>query len=104
MPTKIFTKRESGSVGIAGKEYPIVDGAVDVPDEAVAVLVGSHGFTTSPESEEKSDKDEAPDLATFTKGQLIEAAVDVGAEVKSSMTKDEIYAIVKPLWDAKKAA
>lgn len=102
MPTKLYTTKTGGTVGHGGKEYPIVDGTVDVPDDAVPALVESHGFTKEP----PKDAPEAPekfDLAAQTKNQLIELGVELGAELKSNMTKDEIFALVKPLWEAKQA-
>ena len=102
MPTTSYTKREGSTVGFGGKEYPIVDGAVSVPDDAVPALLESHGFTATP----PKDAPEAPekfDLALLTKNQLIETGVELGAELKSNMTKDEIFALVKPLWEAKQA-
>ena len=56
MPTKLYTTKTGGTVGHGGKEYPIVEGAVDVPDEAVPALVESHGFTKTP----AKDAPEAP--------------------------------------------
>ena len=63
MPSKLFTKQVSGSVGFKGKEYPIKDGVVEVPDEAVETLVESHGFSKTEiedEGEPLAKTDEKP--------------------------------------------
>jgi len=43
----IATPQGTTSVSHDGREYPVVSGTVSVPDEAVAVLIDSHGFTLS---------------------------------------------------------
>lgn len=103
MPTTIYTKKADSELSYGGKTYEIKDGAVSVPDDAVDTLVESFGFTTEP-SEGAAEEEKAFDLAAATKNQLIELGVELGAEVKGSMTKDEIFAVVKPLWEAKQAA
>lgn len=104
MPTTIYTTKPIGSVGYKGKEYPVTDGEVDVPDEAVDTLMEAHGFTKEPVAVDGEDEGKF-DVAALTKNQLIALNFDekLGAELKQSMTKDEIFAIVKPLWDAKLA-
>ena len=44
---KMATKSGAGSISFDGVEYPVVDGVVDVPDEAAVELV-SHGFEYAP--------------------------------------------------------
>lgn len=104
MPTTIYTTKPIGSVSYAGKEYPVEDGEANVPDDAVDMLMEAHGFTKEPQPVD-GEEEEKFDLATLTKNQLIALNFDetLGAELKQSMTKDEIYTIVKPLWDAKLA-
>lgn len=45
MPTTIYTKQSIKQVSHKGKHYQVIDGAVDVPDEAVDDLCEAHGFT-----------------------------------------------------------
>lgn len=106
MPTTIYTKQPIASVSHLGKSYTVKEGAVDVPDDAVDVLCESHGFTTkAPEQSAESEEEEPLDLATLTKNQLISLNIEekLGAELKNNMTKDEVLALVKPLWEAKQA-
>jgi hypothetical protein len=70
MPTKLYTKKAIGSVGHAGKTYDVVDGEVDVPDDAVATLCESHGFTEKPHEEVEADEPVDPDEMTLK--QLID--------------------------------
>ena len=104
MPTKLFTKHTADhTIGFNGKEYAVKNGSVDVPDEAVAVLCEAHGFMPNPIDIEKvEEKTPSFDLAALTKNQLIAINVDaaLGAELKMAMTKDEMYAVIKPLWEA----
>lgn len=104
MPTTIYTKKPISSIGHDGKEYEVKNGAVEVPDSAVDVLCGSHGFTKDADA---GDEQEGPiDITTLSKVALIALNADenLGAELKMSMTKDEIFALVSPLWEAKIAA
>jgi hypothetical protein len=41
---KLNAPEDAGSVSFAGVEYPVADGSVSVPAEAVDVLA-SHGYT-----------------------------------------------------------
>ena len=72
MPTTIYTSKKIGSVGHAGKSYEVVDGAVDVPDDAVAVLCEAHGFTEKPQGgDDEAEKTDAVDVTTLNLKDLI---------------------------------
>ena len=102
MPTTIYTKNPIGSVTHNGISYPVKGGEVSVPDDAVDVLCEAHGFHKDMTAAATED---APpfDIAALSKVQLIEIGVKLGAELKMSMTKDEIFAIVAPLHAAEAA-
>lgn len=42
---KVYTTEDHESISFDGKSYPVEDGAVDVPPEAIETLIQSHGFT-----------------------------------------------------------
>lgn len=60
MPTTLYTSKSIASVSHKGIQYPVEDGAVEVPDDAVAILCESHGFTTA----NPGPHTEKPDNAT----------------------------------------
>ena len=113
MPTTIYSKEKSGSVGFEGKQYEIKDGAVSVPDHAVGVLVESHGFSYEPFSAlnatvEKTENSNDAEFVfdSLTKTQLLELneTLELGANVKLSMSLADLQAVLKPLYEAKIAA
>jgi hypothetical protein len=109
MPTTIYTDQKITSVGYDGKEYPVKDGAVDVPDNAVAVLTESFGFfTTAPETvaAKPADDNKTFDIKTATKAELVKLNKDLelGASVANTMTLEKVQELVIPLYEAKQAA
>ena len=52
---KLYHAQKDGCVGHGGKEYPVVNGEVDVPDEAVALLTESFGFSVTQPDEAEED-------------------------------------------------
>jgi hypothetical protein len=56
MPTTVYTKhKEKHTISHAGKEYQVENGQADVADDAVPVLVESHGFSASPFKDETDE-------------------------------------------------
>lgn len=113
MPSTIYINQKITSVGYGGKEYPVVDGAVSVPDNAVAVLTESFGFTTTPPKvvadktgDNKSAGDKVFDIKTATKAELVKLNKDLelGASVANTMPLEKVQELVIPLYEAKQAA
>jgi hypothetical protein len=114
MPTTLYTTQKISSVGYDGKEYPVKDGAVDVPDNAVNVLTEAHGFTTSPAEkvEEKkpaakaeADNNDVFDLNKLSKAELVKfnKEAELGASINNTMTAEKMVELIAPLWEAKQA-
>lgn len=97
MPTKLYSRSTVGSVSFAGKSYPVKDGEVEVPDDAVKVLTESHGFSLNPfeDAEKETGPGEGDPLLAMTKKALLDYAEDNKIEVKASMTKEEILAAIQ---------
>ena len=108
MPTTIYTKTAEGSVGFKGKVYPIKDGEASVPDEAVADLVESHGFSLEPIAKEESGEagEGETDISKLTRPQLVEYAnsekLNLGLPLNTS--KADALAAIEAALKAKEAA
>jgi hypothetical protein len=101
MPTRIYSKQDSGAISFNGKTYSIQNGSVEVPDEAVDILCEAHGFSKDEISEVVAPQ--SLDLNSLTRNQLIEINFNekLGAEINMNLSKEKVLAIVKPLYDAK---
>jgi len=53
---KLKAPKGCGSVSFGGQEYPVVDGVVEVPDEASVLLEPGWGFTLAPVDPPKTPK------------------------------------------------
>lgn len=51
---KLYTTEEGGSVSFEGTEYRVKNGMVDVPENAVPILLESHGFTARKPNKRKA--------------------------------------------------
>lgn len=63
--TKKLYHEGVGSVSVAGKEYDVVDGVVEVPEEHAPHLMEAYGFTDIKPKGSKSKADDDEDTNEF---------------------------------------
>ena len=77
--TKLYTTDDIGSISYGGNEYRVKNGVVDVPSDAVPVLLESYGFSAKRPAKTVSTEGEA--IPLIPDAPIPETPVARGTEV-----------------------